>query len=178
MTAWHSRRLGAGIALLIAVMASSCGYHEVGKNPALPPDVKTIAIPTFKNNTPIFKVDQDMTAAIITNLLERTRYRVVSRRSGADAVLEGTVKEMRESAVTFNPQTGSATTLQVEIVVGVRLVDLHTKKVLFSNPSYLFREQFQVSPTPQNLIQEDPAAIERLSRAFANALVTDILSSF
>jgi hypothetical protein len=173
------RQLGGGIIFcLIVMVASSCGYHEVGTHPTLPPDVKTIAVLPFANDTPIFKIEQEITSAVASNLIERTQYKVVSRRRGADAILEGVVKREGESVVALNPATGSATTLQIEVEIGVRLVDLHTKKILFSNPAYIFREQFQVSQTPQNLIQEDPAAMERLSREFARALVTDILANF
>lgn len=144
----------------------------------LPPDIKTIAVPIFKNETPQFKIEQTLTSAVVEELIERTRFRVTTDPAGADAVLHGAVKRIRSSVVTFNPQTGSATTLQIEVITGVSLVDQHTKRVVFSNPDYIFREQYQVSSTPATLIEEDPAAIGRLSRDFARTLVTDILENF
>ncbi|HTV56837.1 MAG TPA: hypothetical protein VMI06_18225, partial [Terriglobia bacterium] len=68
--------------------------------------------------------------------------------------------------------------LQIEVIAGVSLVDEHTNRVVFSNPDYLFREQYQVSSSPSTLIEEDPAAVERLSQDFARTLVTDILENF
>lgn len=178
----HARRITqrarlAGLICLSAVFAG-CGYHMAGKGAALPPDVKTIAVPIFKNKTPQFRIEQQMTAAVMQELIERTQYRVTPELNGADAVLRGTVKEIHQGVVTFNPRTGSATALQIEVVAGVELRDVHTHKVLFSNPNYVFRQQYQVSPTAATLIEEDRPALQRLSNDFARTLVTDILENF
>lgn len=162
----------------LVVLVSTCGYHMGGKGALLPPDVKTIAVPIFRNETSQFRIEQQLTAAVIEELIERTHYRVVSQVQGADAVLLGTVEQIHQGVVTFNPQTGSATALQVEVVAGVKLEDLHSKKVIFSNPDYVFREQYQLSPNAQTFIEEDRPALERLSHDFARTLVTDILENF
>lgn len=160
------------------VLLTACGYHEGGKAALIPPNVKTIAIPIFKNETPQFKIEQQMTAAVTQEFIERTRYRVTQNPAGADAVLKGTVTDIRQGVLTFNPKTGSATTLQIVVATAITITDVHSKKVLFSNPNYVFRAQYQVSPTASTLIEEDPAAIDRLSHDFAQALVTDVLESF
>lgn len=167
-------------ALLILLLASvpGCGYHVAGRGALLPPDIKTIAVPVFKNDTSQFRIEQKLTTAVVQELIERTQFRVTAHPAGADAVLDGTVKRTRRAVVTFNPRTGSATTLQIEVIAGVKLVDQHTHRVLFANPGYVFREQYQVSSVPSTLIEEDPAAIDRLSRDFARTLVTDILENF
>lgn len=181
----HSGRHSPGQFLLVVaaplwvvLLAPGCGYQVAGRANALPPDIKTIAIPIFKNQSPQFKIEQTLTSAVVKELIERTQFRLTTNPNGADAVLHGTVKRIRTAAVTFSPQTGGATTLQIEVLTGVSLVDQHTKRVVFSNPDYLFREQYQVSYTPATLIEEDPAAIDRLSRDFARTLVTDILENF
>lgn len=170
------RRLAPFVALLL--FAGGCGYHAGGRGALIPPDVKTIAVPVFKNETPQFKVEQQLTGAVTQELIERTQYRLTQEPSAADAVLKGTVKEIRQGVATFNPQTGGASTIQIEVVVGVEMTDLHSKKVIFSNPNYVFREQYQVSSSATTLIEEDPAALARLSQDFARSLVTDILENF
>ena len=52
------------------------------------------------------------------------------------------------------------------------------KRVLYENKSYSFRQQYQTTQDLVSFIQEDPAAVQRLSRDFAQALVSDILESF
>ena len=51
-------------------------------------------------------------------------------------------------------------------------------KVLFQNPAYVFREQYQVSQEPSSFFEEDSPALERLSREFARTLVSNVLEGF
>ena len=52
------------------------------------------------------------------------------------------------------------------------------KRLLYENKTYTFRQQYQTTQDLVSFIQEDPAAVQRLSRDFAQALVSDILESF
>ena len=60
----------------------------------------------------------------------------------------------------------------------MKLEDLHSHKLLFSNSNYVFREEYQVSESPSALFEEDKPALDRLSRDLARTLVTDILENF
>jgi outer membrane lipopolysaccharide assembly protein LptE/RlpB len=172
------RALGVTLAASLAVLAAACGYHVAGTTSLLPPDVKVIAIPTFTNKTPRFKIEQRMTAAVMREFIERTSFQVTPNPTGADAELEGTVNSVRTGVLTFDPNTGRATTFQIQVNASVQLIDLHTKKVLFSNPNYIFREEYQVSQSTPALFEEDVPAMDRLSKDFAHTLVTDILENF
>jgi hypothetical protein len=156
----------------------ACGYHVAGRGALLPPDVKTIAVPAFKNQSPTFRIEQQLTSAVTRELLERTRFRVTPNPNGADAVLKGTVKDVRAGAITYDLTTGRATSMQVQVIAEVRLEDLHSHKVLFSNLNYVFREEYQVSQSPSTVFEEDRPALDRLSRDVARTLVTDILENF
>lgn len=156
----------------------SCGYRVAGRADRVPPDVKTIAVPIFVNETSSFRIEQKLAAAVTREFIERTRFRVTPSPSQADAVLKGTVKDVRSGAVAFDLKTGRATTLQVQVNASVELVDLHTKKVLFSNSNYVFREQYQISQTTSALFEEQEPALDRLSRDLARTLVTAILENF
>jgi hypothetical protein len=67
----------------------------------------------------------------------------------------------------------------VLVIVGMR-VSLTDKqgKVLYQNPSYVFREQYQVSRELSSFFEEDSPAMQRLSREFARTLVSNILEGF
>jgi hypothetical protein len=156
----------------------SCGYHVAGTAARIPPDVKTIAVPAFKNASSTFRIEQQVTAAVTREFLERTHYRIVPNPAGADAILRGTIKEVRSHAITFDINTGRATSLQVQVTADVKLEDLHSHRLLFSNSSYVFREEYQVSESPSALFEEDKPALDRLSRDLARTLVTDILENF
>ena len=51
-------------------------------------------------------------------------------------------------------------------------------KILYQNSSYLFRQQYETTQDLVSFIQEDPAAVQRISQDFARAVVSDILESF
>jgi outer membrane lipopolysaccharide assembly protein LptE/RlpB len=155
-----------------------CGYHVVGKGSALPPDVKTLAVPVFTNQSKQFRIEQKVSADITRQLIERTKYRVTADPQKADAVIEGTVKDVETGVIAFNLSTGAATALQVVVTADVRLVDRHSHKTLFSNPRYVFREEYQISSSATQLFQEEDPALDRLSQDFARTLVTDILENF
>src|SRR5712691_6480528 len=51
-------------------------------------------------------------------------------------------------------------------------------KVLYENPSYLFREEYEVSRELSSFFEEDSPALQRLSREFARTLVSSVLEGF
>jgi Lipopolysaccharide-assembly len=156
----------------------SCGYHVAGKGNRLPPGIKTIAVPIFTNNSSNFRIEQLVSAAVTREFIERTSYRITPNPAGADAVLEGTIQGVRSRVVTYDLNTGRATTLQIVVTAAVQLTEARTKKVLFSNSSYIFRDEYQISASRSEIFEEDQPALERLSRDFARTLVTDILENF
>ena len=156
----------------------ACGYHMAGRADRLPPDIKTIAVPIFVNETRTLRIEQQLAAAVTREFIERTKFRVTPDPAKADAVLKGTVKDVRAGVVAFDLTTGRATSLQIQVTANVELVDLHTQKTLFSSPNYTFREQYQVSQTTTALFQEEQPALDRLSRDLARTLVTEILENF
>lgn len=168
--------LASAFCLLLSVFG--CGYHVAGKGDALPPDVKTVAVPIFVNKSPRYRIEQTLAKAVTREFIERTSYRITPDPREADAVLEGTVKDVRAGVVTFDLNTGRATTMQIQVTADVKLVDQHTHKNLFANSNYIFREQYQISPSESGLFEEDQPALERLSRDLARTLVTAILENF
>jgi len=159
-------------------LPATCGYHMAGTASRIPPNVKTIAVPAFKNMSSTFRIEQMVTTAVTHEFLERTHFRILPNPADADAVLKGTVKDVRARAMTFDINTGRATSLQVQVTADVILEDLHSHKILFSNSNYLFREQYQVSESTSALFEEDKPALDRLSRDLARTLVTDIIENF
>lgn len=144
----------------------------------MPPDIKTIAVPIFQNQTSTYRIEQRLSAAVTREFIQRTKFRISPEPKGADAVLNGNLKDIRSGVLTFDLNTGRATSLQIQVTADVKLVDLHNNKVLFSNPNYVFREQYQVSQSTTALFEEDQPALERLSRDLARTLVTEILENF
>ena len=166
------------LALGVLPFLLSCGYQVAGRGDRLPPDIKTIAVPIFVNHSSTFRIEEKLAAAITHEFIERTKFRITPNPTGADAVLKGTVKDVRSGVITFDLSTGRASSLQIQVTADVKLEDLHSKKVVYANPNFVFREEYQVSQTTSGLFQEDQAALDRLSRDVARTLVTEVLENF
>ena len=164
--------------LLLAVCAcSACGYHTAGKANLLPADLHTLAIPAFVNQTQTYRIEQMLTSAVVQEFQTRTKYRVTSNPSSADAVLRGIVTSTYTSPLTYDSQTGRASTVLVIVTMNVSLADRQGKP-LYENQAYTFREQYQVSQDLSTFFEEDSPAFQRLSRDFARTLVSNILEAF
>jgi outer membrane lipopolysaccharide assembly protein LptE/RlpB len=172
------RGFTAILAAALALVSTACGYHTAGHATQLPGDVKTIAVPGFVNQTQTYRIEQRLTAAVEQEFTTRTHYHVVNQASeGADATLRGTVLSTYMAPLTYDSQTGRAASVLVTVSMKVVLTD-RQGKVLFENPSYLFREQYEVSRELSSFFQEDSPALERLSRDFARTLVSNVLEGF
>jgi outer membrane lipopolysaccharide assembly protein LptE/RlpB len=167
-----------GTVLLCLLLTSACGYHTAGHAVTVPDNVRTIAVPAFVNQTHTYEIDQMLTKAVVREMITRTRYRIVNQADdGADATLRGTVLSTATSPLTYDSTTGRASSVLVVVTMKVAFTD-RQGKVLYENPAYLFREQYQVSRELNSFFEEDSPALQRLSREFARTLVSNILEGF
>jgi outer membrane lipopolysaccharide assembly protein LptE/RlpB len=172
------RRAGVPAGILISLCALACGYHTAGHTTTLPQNLRTIAIPAFVNQTHTYRIEQMLTAAVVREMTTRTNYHVVNQSDAdADATLRGTVLSTYTTPLTYDSTTGRAASLLVVISMNVALTG-RDGKVLYQNPSYLFREQYEVSRDPNSFFEEDTPALQRLSRDFARTLVSNLLEGF
>src|SRR5215472_886718 len=106
--------------LSVVVMATGCGYHTVGHAAALPQNVRTIAIPGFASQSPTFRIEQELTAAVVREFNTRTNYHVVhENKPDADALLQGKVLSYSASPVAYDSQTGRAASVLVTVSMEV-----------------------------------------------------------
>ena len=63
--------------VLLGAMSSGCGYSLAGRGSFLPAYIRTIGVPLFTNNTPVFDVERRITERVRTELIGRGRYKVV-----------------------------------------------------------------------------------------------------
>ncbi len=168
----------AALLSIAALLQLGCGYHTAGHAAQLPPDIKTIAVPSFKNETLTYRIDQMLTASVVREFTTRTRYHIVSDSSDdADATLRGTVLSTAVSPLTYDTNSGRAASVLVVVSMKVVMID-RQGKVLYQNPAYLFREQYEVSQDLATFFEEDSPAFRRLSQDFARTLVSNVLEGF
>jgi hypothetical protein len=180
----HALRLGALTGLGVAVLAlSGCGYALAGRGSFLPDYIRTIGVPLLVNNTPVFDVEQALTARMRAEFIGRGRYKVVPDLTEADAVLTGEVMSISISPTGFNEQQ-QATRYVAVVVVKMEFRDLRQNRVLWENPALTFREEYDLVSNAGTV--SDPAvflgsssnALERLSADFARTVVAAIFEAF
>lgn len=163
--------------LAVIVATAACGYHTAGHSNILPADLQTIAIPAFVNRTQTYKIEQTLTSAVAQEFATRTKYRITSKTDGSDAVLRGVVLSTSTAPLTYDSSTGRAASVLVIVSMSVSLTDKEGR-TLYQNPSYVFREQYQVSQELSSFFEEDSPAFQRLARDFARTLVSNVLENF
>jgi outer membrane lipopolysaccharide assembly protein LptE/RlpB len=176
-----SRCLTLSLAVLSCLVAiAGCGYHTAGSATHIPANVQTIAVPVFASHVLAYHTEMALTQAVVRELDTRTKLRVLSKDSAADsadAVLSGTVLTQTSIPITYDATSGVTSSYVVTITVKV-LLTARDGRVLYRNDALSYREQYQSTQDLTGFIREDPAAVGRLARDFAQALVSDMLESF
>jgi lipopolysaccharide assembly LptE-like protein len=175
----------AALLIMTSVAMSGCGYSLAGRGSYLPAYIKTIGVPQFVNNTPVFEIENKITEKVRAELIGRGKYTIRPDRVGVDAVLLGQIMGVSIVPAAVNQQQ-QATAYAVSLVVNVEFRDVKTDKALWANPAMVYTEQFPVTtttgaagaPDANTFLGQNVNAFDRLSSEFARAVVSAILESF
>lgn len=128
-------RRATSILLLVPAVAA-CNYTFSGGG-GLPPNIKTVYVPPVENETPIF----DLTEALTQGLLDAARGRLgvqLASEQNADAVIEATIVNYRDSAINFEAQQDVGAEVferRVSITARVEIRDLASNEIIWSGPA-------------------------------------------
>jgi hypothetical protein len=162
-----ARRVAAPwLAPLLAACLGSAGCAYTTSTAALPPHVKTIAIPTFTNQTTQYAIEQSLTQAVIDRFVNDNHLKVVDEKS-ADYVVRGTLKDYRNVVFGFNT-TENASEYRVTIVVSVTVKDAVKNREVWSDDALSRYANYYVVPVPGS-----PAKTEFDGRADAISKIAD-----
>lgn len=156
--------------------ATDC-YKPV-TNSGLPKHIKRVAVPAFQFEAKgsRYKVSSRFTDAVIREMLKRGRgLKVQGTRDGADAVVEGTIRDFTFTGVLLDRE-GRARVYEVVITSAVTITDLKTNKVLYDNQNFVFRDSFEFSDDPRTFFNEEDPAVERMARAFASSVISTVVN--
>jgi len=169
------KRLAA--ALVGVVLTTACGYSLQGTSSALPDSIRIIVLLPFENHTTRPEIEQRVTEETARQLASRGRYRVVTDREGADALLEGAIIGFRTNPVQFNA-AGRASRVETIVSIQASLRDLSNDEILWSQSGLLFRSQWDVPATEAGFFDQETVALEDIARGAAGTLVSSIFEGF
>ena len=170
------------LGLLCVVSAPGCGYSLAGRGSFLPAYIKTIGVPTFANRTVVFNLETMLTQKVRSEFIGRGKYQILPEATGVDALLTGEVTAVSIQPASFNPQQ-LASRYAITMTAKIELRDIRENKVLWENPSVLFRQEYDATGgraviDPAAFFQQDTNALERMSTEFARTIVSAILEAF
>lgn len=172
------------LALLAAAAAgsSSCGYALAGRGSFLPAYIRTIGIPQFVNVTPVYELEQVLTERVRTEFINRGNYKVLPETAGVDAVLRGEILTVQIQPASFTDQQ-QASRYILTVTAKIEFRDLKSNKVLWENPQWVFRDEYEASAgadalDPNAFLAQGTDALERLGSEFAKSVVSAILEAF
>jgi hypothetical protein len=167
---------------VLCELASGCGYSLAGRGSFLPDYIKTIGIPTFENRTTLFNLETQMTQKVRSEFIGRGHYQIVPDAANVDAVLTGEVSGVSIQPVSFTPQQ-FASRYTITMTARVELRDVRENKVLWENPSLVFRQEYEAQSSetqldPAAFFGQDQNALDRMTTDFARTIVSAILEAF
>jgi hypothetical protein len=170
------------LCVLCGGLSSSCGYALAGRGSFLPEYIKTIGIPSFTNLTTIFNLETMLTQKVRSEFIGRGKYQVLPQQAGVDAVLIGEITSVSIVPASFSAQQ-IATRYALTLVARIELRDMRDNKVLWENPSLIFRQEYEATGGRNNtdvtaFFQQDVNALDRITTDFARTIVSAILEAF
>ena len=171
-------RVSLFISMLFFVSGFAECYKPVTKN-QLPSRIKTVAVPAFQLESQAlrYKIESRFTDAVMRELVHRGRgLRVQGQREGADAVIEGVIRNFSFGGVLLDDK-GRARIYEVTVVAAVTVRDQTENKVLYDNQNFVFRGEFEFANDPRNFFNEEDPAVERIARNFAESIVSTLTNA-
>ena len=165
------------VLLIVSAFLVVSGFTECYKpvtNSGLPKNIKTISVPAFQFEAKgmRYRVESRFTEAVTREIIRRGNgLKVQGTRSGADAVVEGTIRDFSFSGVLLDRE-GRARVYEVTIVGAVTIRELKQGKILYDNQNFVFRDSFEFSEDPRSFFNEEDPAVDRMARAFAESVVS------
>ena len=161
---------------MVCLLFLQCGYHLRGTGSSLPPHIKVLNIPMFANRTTRFELDLKLTQGVIDEMVARGKVEITDDADSADALLIGEILRFHANPIGFG-EDATAERYSIAIVAKVFLRDVVQKKVIFSNPHFVYQGEYEI-PEGADFESVETEAINEMVVKFARSLVVAILEGF
>ena len=163
-------KIGRGLAALCAVMLAGCaGYSWTS---AVPQDRRTVAVPTFRNESSVTELGSAITRQTLREFQREGTYSI---RTVGDSALEvqGVVRDSHSRTVAYGRTTGDRNREhRLSATAVVSFIDKTSGRVLVDNRVYKADVTFLAS---DDILTGERDAAGRLAEEFAQQIVDDAL---
>jgi hypothetical protein len=141
-----------------------CGAYSFS-GAALPPHLKTVAVPLFDNRTPEFGIDQQLTDALVEAVIKDNTLKIADP-AAADCALRGVLLRIEDRAGQYTEQE-EASTFRVTVTVSVTFEDERRRQTLWEST---FSQYGTYSDNRDDGLAE---AVDKLTTDILNKMVSN-----
>ena len=155
------------LAIIFMVLVLGCGYQMVGKETHVPPGLTSVAIPTFVNQTFEPGIEVLFTQAFLKGFIQDRRTKVVDRKE-ADSVLEGMIKSLEISSVSYD-RSNLALEYQINVVMDL-ILKKRSGEILWREKDLTERTWYRASSNALINEANKAAALQQAGRSMAERI--------
>ena len=157
-------RLAALLGALLPFLCAGClGYHLGPAKPAFLKDVHTLAIPAFRNNTLVPRLEGVVTDTVTKQFQQDGTYQIVDAAT-ADAILRCSIERVTRTAErSLTGNVLQTSEFDLTLLVRYQLIDRSTGKILDNGQAQGVTNFFLRGDVQQDEQQAPPTAAEQLA---------------
>ena len=151
---------------------SGCGYHLVGAGSSLPPHLKTISIPVFKNTSSQPEIHRELTSAVLEAFISDGRLKV-AKKGNADLVMDATLVFYQKRNVSFGSQD-LVSNIIIEVEIDLTITDQIKNKIFMKEKfktQWDYKSTSDVAATERARLEAVDLAFQDLGRRLVSLLV-------
>ncbi len=152
--------------IVLMLLSSCCTYSFTG----ITTGIKSIAIPTFENESLKYGLEETFTRAVTDAFIEDNRLKVENEKS-ADAILHVTIKNFERTPYSYD-ESENVKEYKISISASVMLETKETEEELYKNAHFSEWATYY----PLNEVEED--GIDKVAKKFSDKILQNILESW
>ena len=164
---------GIFIAAAAALAMLACGCAAYSWRPSVPADRRTVAVPTFRNESNVTALGSALTRQTLREFEREGTYKI---RPAGDSALEiqGIVKDSSSHSVAYGRKTGERNReYRLRATAEISFIDKTTGRVLVDNRRYTAQTTFLAN---DDILTGERDAAGRLAEEMARRIVDDALT--
>lgn len=164
-------KLNIALAALLAIVG--CGCASYSWKPSIPADMRTVSVPTFRNESSVTGLGSAITTQTLREFQREGTYKI--RAVGDSAIeVQGIVKDSDSHSVAYARKTGERNReYRLHATAIVSFIDKKSGKVLIDNRKYSATTSFLAG---DDILTGERDATGRLAEEFARQIVDDALA--